>query len=219
MQRRVMDASMPEWFKMLSHNKPVIYVSVGGAAGHGGSVTFFRKVFQAFKDSEWQVIVSTGGEVDLSCLEPVPSNMRVVNWVPGQEMIARSDLVVFHGGYTRVQILMQGRPSVIIPFHSEQEYYGRLMEKAGVARIVHYSDEPYHCYRRRWKGGNRWITSKQFTVHIRLNATLKPEILRTAVAECMRDSEMRIQARALGAELESHGGCDMIINMIRSRLS
>jgi UDP:flavonoid glycosyltransferase YjiC (YdhE family) len=213
---RITNASLPPWFNTLSYSKPVIYVTVGGAAGHGGSTEFFRLVFEAFRETDWQVILSTGGKTDPNTLGPMPPNMRAVRWVPGTEMIARSDLVVFHGGYTRMQILVQGRPSVVLPFHSEQEYYGRLMEKAGVATLVHLSDKPYQRIITRWRGGG-WWKSKRFSIHIRPIITLQPDTLRLAVKRGLSDSMMHSRIQLLKTELETYGGCDQAIDLISQK--
>lgn len=209
---------MPGWFSSLGDDKPVVYVTVGGAAGHGGSSPFFSVVLEAFQDDDFQVVVSTGGKVDPEAVGQVPDHIKVVRWVPGTEMIARSELVVFHGGYTRMEVLMQGLPSVIIPFHSEQEYYGRVMEKAGVARVVQYSDEPYQRFLRHWKGGNRWIKSNDFTVYVRPKMTMQPETLRTAVNQCFSSEIVKVRAQTLRDELASFGGCDKAMDVIMSRL-
>ena len=210
--------SMPEWFSSLSNDKPVVFVTVGGAAGHGGSSQFFDVVLEAFRDSNFQIVVSTGGKIDPEVFGSVPDHIRMVRWVPGTEMIARSDLVVFHGGYTRMEVLMQGLPSVVIPFHSEQEYYGRVMEKAGVAVVVHYSNEPYQRFLRHWKGGNRWMKSNDFTIHVRPRITMQPEALRAAINQCLNNETIKLRTQTLQKELASYEVCDKAIDLIKSRL-
>lgn len=210
--------SIPEWFSSLGGHKPVIFVTVGGAAGHGGTSHFFKVVIEAFRDCDYKVVVSTGGKVDPESIRPLPDHIKIVRWVPGADMIARSDLVIFHGGYTRMEILMQGLPSIVIPFHSEQEYYGRVMEKAGVAVVVNYSNDPYQRLLKRWKGGNRWIKSHHFTIHVRPKMTMKPEDLRAAVSNCLNDKSFRIRAQSLQKELVSYGACRKAIDLLKSKL-
>jgi UDP:flavonoid glycosyltransferase YjiC (YdhE family) len=209
---------VPDWFSDLDGSTPVIYVTVGGAAGQVGGTNFFNIVSDAFGSKDWQVVVSTGQKIDPRSVGLLPSNIRLVQWVPGAEMIARSDLVVFHGGYTRLEILKAGLPSIVIPFHSEQEYYGRLLEKAGVTKVVHYSDEPYKCIINHWKGGNRWRKSKPFSVHIKPNITLQPNTLKKAVQFSLFDQKMRLNAQAIQAELKNYGGSEKTIDLIESKL-
>ncbi|MFA5014638.1 MAG: nucleotide disphospho-sugar-binding domain-containing protein [Actinomycetota bacterium] len=209
---------LPDWFSKLKNSKPLIYVSVGGAAGQRGFEPFFNLIIDTFKDSNWQIIVSTGRKIDLSGLKKIPPHIRFVDWIPSREIISKSSLIIFHGGYTRMEILMHGVPSIVIPFHSEQEYYGRLMEMAGVSKVIHFSEGPYSrqlCY---WQGGNRFIKSKAFTVHFRTNMTLKPEILKKAVMDCLVDSAMKSKVLAIKSELACYGGAKKISELIKSEL-
>ena len=211
-------AKVPAWFSFLDETRPLVYVTIGGAAGSSGSVEFFQLVADALGNGDYQVIVSTGDKVDPHSVGTMPSNIRLERWVPGSQMIARSDVVVFHGGYTRMEILMKGLPSVVIPFHSEQEHYGRLMTKAGVAIVVPYSDEPYHRFLHRWRGGSRW-KSKRYTVHVRLKPTLQPQMLRLAVERSLSDAVMRSKVQALGALLETFGGCEQVLDLIEAQVN
>lgn len=211
--------SMADFFRLLNPKKPVVFVTVGGAAGNGGFVSFFNTALKAFRDEDdYQVVISTGGKTDPASLGPTPEHIMVVRWVPGLEMIARSNAVVFHGGYTRMEILIHGLPSVVIPFHSEQEYYGRVMERAGVGTLVHFSDQPYKRLTRRWKGGNRWLKLKEYTVHVKPEMTLDAVMLRNAVTKCLNDQAMCQRAKTLQQELTSSGGCNKAIELIKNRL-
>jgi UDP:flavonoid glycosyltransferase YjiC (YdhE family) len=134
-------------------------------------------------------------------------------------MIAASDLVVFHGGYTRMEILAAGLPSVVIPFHSEQEYYGRVMEKARVALVLPYSEGPYQCVASKWKGGSRWLRLRRFTVCLRVRMTLTPDALAASVARCLGDESMRRAALDLKAQIEASGGCDAALDLMEKTLS
>lgn len=206
---------LPPFFSALNGTRPVVYFTIGGAAGHGGSETLFKLMIEALAGNDYQVIASTGGKVDPKSLGGLPSNIRLERWIPNAEMIARSDVVIFHGGYTRMEILQQGLPSVIIPFHSEQEYYGRLVAGAGAAIVVPYSEEPYYCIQARWRGGS-WWKSKRFTLHVRLKPTLSPDCLRSAVAKTLTDPTIRLKAQALQSFIESYGGCEQALDLIES---
>lgn len=210
--------NLPIWFSNLETGKPTIYVTIGGAAGFVGSKIFFELVRDALSNADWQVIVSTGGKINPGEIQSVSPNIRFVSWAPGAEMIARSDLVIFHGGYTRMEILLQGLPSVVIPFHSEQEYYGRLMESAGVSMLVSLSDGPYRCVSTRWKGGNLLIKSKLFSVHIKEKITLEPYFLRTSVARLLHNEMVHRKVWKIKKELEALGGCEQAIRLIEKRL-
>jgi UDP-N-acetylglucosamine:LPS N-acetylglucosamine transferase len=91
----------------------------------------------------------------------LPNNIRFVPWVDTNAMLSVSSMVIFHGGYTRMEIIRAGLPSIIIPFHSEQEYYGRMLARAGIARLVLGSEGPYQHVAMSWKGGRRWWQGKR----------------------------------------------------------
>jgi len=216
-RNRGSEGDVPEWFNSLDKGKPVIYVTVGGAAGNCGLGEFYQIINQALGNEDWQVVVSTGGKDISSLLKSVPSNIKYVRWIPGAAMIARSDLVIFHGGYTRIEILTNGVPSIVIPFHSEQEYYGRLMEKAGVSKVLHLSDDIYQrrlCY---WKGGNRFRKSKAFSVHFRNSITLKPNTLKSMVENCLIDSTMKSRIQSIKEEFNNYQGAEKICDLIEDK--
>jgi len=208
----------PEWMAQLDRSRAVVYITIGGAAGYSGSLAFFRLIGEAFADGTHQVIVSTGGKLDPQQAGAMPSNIRLERWIPNDAMLARSDTVVFHGGYTRMEILAHGLPSVVIPFHSEQEYYGRLMADAGAALVVPYSDEPYHCHQARWRGGSL-LRKKTFSVFMRLHPTLKPATLRAAVDRSLSDPSIRSSAEQLRAQMATYRGCEQALDIVQARFA
>jgi len=207
---------VPEWMGHLGRERPVVYVTIGGAAGRGPQ-ELCRLVAQALGGRGYDVVVSLGGKGDAAALGEMPANVHIVEWAPTSHMLARTQAVVLHGGYTRMEVLKQGLPSVVIPFHSEQEYYGRLMTRQGVAIVAPYSEEPYTRIECRWRGGS-FLAWKRFTVHVRVRPTLTAEGLRQAVERALFDTQMLARAQELRAALEGYGGCDEALNLIESEL-
>jgi UDP:flavonoid glycosyltransferase YjiC (YdhE family) len=203
---------IPAWMANLDPNHPVIYVSVGGAASSAGGVDFFRTVAAAFDQSCFQVVISTGGSLPVDAIGRMPDNVRVAQWVPGAAMLDRCDLVVFHGGYTRMEILMRGLSSVVIPFQSEQESYGRRMQAAGAAMVVPYSSAEWQIRRIRWAGQN-------VTIVYRPQADLKPAILRQAVERALDDPAYRRMAQVLQARLAEAGGAVRAVQLIEEAVT
>jgi UDP:flavonoid glycosyltransferase YjiC (YdhE family) len=207
----------PDWMRSLDEKRPVVYITVGGAASHSGGNTFYKVMADAFGGSDYQIIISAGGKEITGLAGDMPGNVRIVKWVPGIEMISRSSIVIHHGGYTRMEILSQGKPSIVVPFHSEQEYYGRILEKAGVAKLVHYSTQPYVKNDADWKGGGI-IGSRKYTVHVRPHMTLTSEQIRKAVDDVMCDGLMKNKALSIKSILTGMNGpgraIDLIINNI-----
>jgi UDP:flavonoid glycosyltransferase YjiC (YdhE family) len=210
---------VPEWFNQLDKTKPIIYVTVGGAAGHDGAGDFFRIVAEGLSDVNAQIIVSTGGKLDPAEIPFKSPNIRWERWVPTQKMLDYCDLIVFHGGYgTRMQVVEKGLPSIVIPFHSEQEYSGRQLVASNAAKLLHYSTSPYTCITAKWRGG-KLLKRSPYTVQFRLDATLEPEQLSEVVEDALNNPKLRDGVKALQEELKPYGGCEQAIDLISQRLN
>ncbi|MGD9900573.1 MAG: glycosyltransferase, partial [Calditrichaceae bacterium] len=98
---------------------------------------FFESIISAFNKTEFDVLVSTGKRVKAAKYNRRSANIQFVDWAPGTSAIRQSDLVIFHGGYgTAMEVVTAGKPSVVIPSHSEQEGNGRRLEKLGVSKTI-----------------------------------------------------------------------------------
>jgi len=126
-----------------NRGKKVVYITLGGGAGGVGNKDFFATVNKAFADSDFLVIVSTGRKFDPRELPATPQNISYHQWLPGPLMIKNSDAVVFHGGYgTMMETVKAGIPSVVIPFHSEQESNGRRLAQNNASQVLSTAKSP-----------------------------------------------------------------------------
>lgn len=216
-RRNDISLSTPEWMNRLDADRPVIYVTIGGAASHSGGDDFFNLIVKAFEGTQYQVVLSSGGK-EKSEKSELPENIHLMSWVPGIKMIMRSSLVIHHGGYTRLEILSLGRPGIVIPFHSEQEYYGRILENEGVARLLHYSLQPYIRVERKWKGGATRFKMRKFTVHVRPHMTLSYEQIRNTVNEIIDNASIKHKVNEIQAKLNSINGPECALNLIEKLL-
>jgi UDP:flavonoid glycosyltransferase YjiC (YdhE family) len=203
----------PAWFDQLNANRPLVYITVGGAAGGAGSSEFYQLVRQAFEPTDFQVVVSTGGKA-LPANPASEPKIRWETWVPTAAILPRCAAIVFHGGYTRMEVVESGTPSVVIPFHSEQEYFGRQMADAGASILLPYSEAPYTRFEARWRGG-KWLKVSPFSIHVRLKPTLQADALRAAVTNAVTNPMLRSQAQELKAELNAYGGCEQAVGLIQ----
>jgi UDP:flavonoid glycosyltransferase YjiC (YdhE family) len=202
----------PPWFDDLAPNRPLVYVTIGGGAGPVGGRDFFAAVGEALAGADWQGVVSTGAKFSPSELPPPPPNVRLEAWLPGPAVIARADVVLFHGGYgTTMETVRYGTPGVVLPFHSEQEANGRRLEASGAARVLLPSREPFRPAPGRWRGGS-------FVVLVQLRSDLTAGMLRQALASVLEDASYRQNARRLSQELAGYGGpgraADLIENLV-----
>jgi UDP:flavonoid glycosyltransferase YjiC (YdhE family) len=171
---------------------PNVYVTIG--SGGMVSARALQAVLDACAGRPWNVFVSRGygSTAELR----IPPNVTVGGFTGIRRCIEWADVVVSHGGYSTVtQTLRQGRPSVIVPFMSEQEMNGRqLVEDTGTGVLLRKSHvDPATC---------------QITFADRYTgATDSPFIqacdVRKGIEDVLATPAMRRRAGELGADLES----------------
>ncbi|RMF39355.1 MAG: hypothetical protein D6755_14335, partial [Anaerolineae bacterium] len=197
----------PPWLQSLAEKEePIVYITVGGASGIAGNPTFQHLVVAALGGRPYQVVFSTGGQEPPEDIS-LPQNIHFTRWINPHNILPIARTVVFHGGYTRMEVLLHGLPSVVIPFHSEQEYYGRLLQEAGASIVLSYSTAPYQRLNVMWRGGRPWKRSR-YTLQVRTQPTLSPATLRDAVEATLHHPSLRASAEALQKALQSLQGSD-----------
>ncbi len=207
----------PPWLAALEEKgEPIVYITVGGASGIAGDPTFRHLVIAALGEQPYQVVFSTGGQ-DPAADITLPGNIHVIPWIAPQTILPRARAVVFHGGYTRMEVLLHGLPSVVIPFHSEQEYYGRLMQRAGASILLPYSTAPYQKMNILWRGGRPWKRSS-YTLQVRTHPTLSPQTLREAVDAALHHPSLRASAQALQQALQAMHGAEQAARRIQRHI-
>jgi UDP:flavonoid glycosyltransferase YjiC (YdhE family) len=114
-----------------------IYISIGGGAARSQEKQLFAKLIEVFHGSQYNVLISTGKRVPAVKYNNKSKNINFVDWVHGLTAINYADLIVFHGGYaTMLEILVQGKPSLVLPSHSEQEGNGQRIENLGEGAVL-----------------------------------------------------------------------------------
>jgi MGT family glycosyltransferase len=106
----------PTWLDRLDPARPTLYFSMGST----GFARFFKQAVEIFGGTAYQCLMTTAGLVDLPHL---PDNFYVVEYAPGSQLMAHSDLVVCHGGNgTIYQAMQAGVPLIGIPTMHDQEF-------------------------------------------------------------------------------------------------
>lgn len=191
--------SMPDWLADLPGDRPVVYVTVGGGANAVRGLDLLSLWEAVFAPTDWEVVISTAGQ-------PVPrrwqprERFHVFPWVPGAAMVARSDALLFHGGYgTMMETVRAGVPSVVLPFHTEQESNGRRLQENGAARLLAPDNDnlqPVTCH---WEGG-------EFTVLAAYDLLFQSQHVRDAVSAVLQEPAYRSSAQRLRMEQAVYGG-------------
>lgn len=195
----------PEWLATLPEDRPLVYVTVGGGSDAVRGLDLLPFWEKVFVGADWEVVISTGGK-------PVPRrqyrNMHVFPWLPGAAMVALADVVLFHGGYgTMMETIRAGVPSVVLPFHTEQEGNGRRLEQNGAAQVLAPADDDLIPLETRWGGG-------QFTALACRQWWLRPHQVRAVIATTLSDRRYQTNARRLCQAQTAYEGVSLASKLI-----
>lgn len=91
-----------------------------------------RTVYEAIEQSGQRAIVSKGwGNLGADEVE-VPENVLLVGSVPHDWLFRQVSCVVHHGGAgTTAAGLALGRPTIIVPFFGDQQFWGQIVARSG----------------------------------------------------------------------------------------
>jgi MGT family glycosyltransferase len=105
-------------------NRPVVFVSLGTVRDclPERRLEFFRSVARAFASQpRLRAIVHIGQDVEPPAIGEVPENVEVHQTVPQLDAIARSDLVITHGGLGGIkECIYFGKPMLVFPLMTEE---------------------------------------------------------------------------------------------------
>jgi UDP:flavonoid glycosyltransferase YjiC (YdhE family) len=108
---------------------PVIYFTLGST----GLPTLFREIVEQLRDTEYRVVITTGGLFQPADLGPLPDHFYATAYLPGNEIMQRCDVVICQAGSgTIYQALGAGVPIIGVPAHGEQWQNVWLMKRQGV---------------------------------------------------------------------------------------
>lgn len=114
--------------------RPLVYCTLGTLQGSRSGI--FRKVAQACARLDLRLLISQGNRGRLKPGD-LPGDALVYDWVPQEAVIAKSDMVVCHGGMNSVlEPLAAGLPMVVVPLAFEQSAVAARLEHSGVARAL-----------------------------------------------------------------------------------
>jgi MGT family glycosyltransferase len=110
---------------------PRIYVTFGTVFNEPRPV--FRSAVQAASEVGSQVLVTVGHEGDVHAFDPVPRSVTVEAFVPHNEVLDWSDVVVSHAGSgTFLGAITAGIPQLCLPQAADQFRNAELCERSGV---------------------------------------------------------------------------------------
>lgn len=117
--------------EFLKAGPPPIYVGFGSIVVDD-QVKLTRTVFEAIELSGYRAIVSRGwGNLGADEVE-VPDNILLIESIPHDWLFRQVSCVVHHGGAgTTAAGLALGRPTIVVPFFGDQQFWGHIVERSG----------------------------------------------------------------------------------------
>lgn len=121
---------LPSWWDSLPSDRPVVYANLGSSGKHG----ILQKVLDALSILPITVIAATAGrQPDLV----VPANAFITDFLPGQDAVKRSALVITNGGnMSGYQALAEGKPILGLASNVDQFLNMAVLEDAGVGKLL-----------------------------------------------------------------------------------
>jgi MGT family glycosyltransferase len=154
--------------------EPLIYISLGTVINENRE--FYEQCFKAFKDTDYQVVMSVGKRIDIATLGAIPANFIVRSFVPQLDILQRASLFITHAGMNSVhEGLYYNVPLLLVPQQSEQRFVAGRVEELGAGVMI-------------------------------AKAATAAEALRDATLKISRDGRYRERATAVGESLRTAGG-------------
>jgi len=98
----------------------LIYISMGTV--NNDMMTFYKSCISAFKDTDYQVIMSVGNLVSIEAFENLPENISAYPYVDQIAVLKKTDVFVSHCGMNSVsESLYFEVPLVLLPQTAEQK--------------------------------------------------------------------------------------------------
>ena len=161
---------------------PQLYISLGTAFNN--EMEFYYLCFDAFGQSEWQVVLAFGQHIDPAQLKEPPANFIAAPHVPQLEVLARADVFVSHGGMnSTMESLTFGVPLVVVPQMVEQEMTARRVQELGLGLAL----------------DKERLSAKQ---------------LRAAVEQVAHDPSFRARVQEIQREIRQAGGFQRAVDAI-----
>lgn len=171
----------PWWADILASERPVVHVTQGTiATADPGELIV--PTLRALADEPVTVVVSTGG-ASTAGLE-LPPNARAASWLPYDELLPRTSVMITNGGYGGVQFaLRHGVPLVV---------FGVSEDKPAVAARV------------RWSGTGIGVARRRAT----------QRRVGRAVRRVLADPSYAARARELAAEIAACPGVEGLVRLV-----
>lgn len=177
----------PDWFDDLDPRLPLVHVTQGTVANTDYSEVILPTL-TALADLPVQVGVTTGGR-PVDTLPPLPANAFAASYLPYDELLARTSVLVTNGGYGGLHHAMRHGVPIVIAGDSE--------DKVETSARVHYAG---------------------VGVNLRTGRPT-PDAVRSAVQRILADPRYAANARRIGQAIAVAPGAAGLVDDVAALLS
>ncbi len=133
-----MSDSPPDWVEWFGADRPGIYVTFGTEMARTAP---WAAIFMAMADLQVDVVATVGRGLDPADLGPLPSNVRVAQFVPQRFLLDRATAIVSHAGAgTLIGAAAAGRVQLNLPLNADQWENADLLAATGAGLTLEAHD-------------------------------------------------------------------------------
>lgn len=130
----VLDNSFP-MSRLGTTPKKIIYATLGTV--YNNWIGFFKNVIEAFKNSEYVVVMSTGNKERLKEIGYIPDNFIVSDFVPQVYVLKHAALFITHGGMGSISDgIYYGVPMLLIPRGADQFFNAYRLQELQAGKVL-----------------------------------------------------------------------------------
>lgn len=117
------------------NTRNLIYVSLGTI--FNSSSEFWKAIFSAFDNSEYNVLISCGNQYEQLSSMNIPKNIVLKRYVNQRQVLKHSILFISAGGINSVcEAIANSVPCLFCPQQNEQVITSKIFEKLGLGKIL-----------------------------------------------------------------------------------
>jgi UDP:flavonoid glycosyltransferase YjiC (YdhE family) len=97
----------------------------------------FSRVLAGLRELPANVVMTVGRHTDPAEFGPQPRNVRIERFIPQDEILPNSDLVVSHGGSgSLIGALAHGVPTILLPMGADQPHNAERCVELGIGQLL-----------------------------------------------------------------------------------
>ena len=115
--------------------KKLVYISLGTV--NNKMTEFYQRCIDAFRESDYEVIMSVGDDTELNDLGDIPPHIKVCRSVDQIAVLQKADVFLSHCGMNSInESLYFGVPLVLFPQTNEQKGVARRVAEIGAGLML-----------------------------------------------------------------------------------